>query len=441
MVAPISALANMEYALYGGLGMNSAVPNYLNGYRDSINMYDSLANSYAYMNPWMYNNSAYDVNSAMYAPNGNIFNPNVATQNSTNTQNSAANEADINKLSEYYANNLDEKQSLGGAIMGMGVAGAVISNPRMIAHPINTVRATFFDKGVKEMFKDVRKDGSMMNRLWKENHIVMEDAYFRMNKLEARNHWKIGLFRKRYTPEEYNKLKTIMQDALNTGDINKVAEASAKLEQAYVNNGGFYRLLDKLGIRKIKTVESAVKDNKAVAEGAKKLIEGKNVTFTKALKKSGAWGAVLFAGLELLSGIGKIKTAFSKDKETGMKQLGQTTVKAVGNAAGWALGEAAGTALGAKVGAAVGTAVCPGLGTAVGAVIGLIGGSIGMWLMGKATNALVGEDVANKVEAENLKTSEEGKAQLLQYTGQKAQEGKLDAETSAAYQRLAAQYA
>ena len=78
MVAPISSLANMEYALYGGVGLNSAVPNYLNGYRDSINMYDSLANSYAYMNPYMYNNSAYDVNSSIYAQNGVGVNPYMA---------------------------------------------------------------------------------------------------------------------------------------------------------------------------------------------------------------------------------------------------------------------------------------------------------------------------------------------------------------------------
>lgn len=441
MVAPISALANMEYALYGGYGMNTAAPNYLNGYRDSINMYDSMANPYAYMNPYMYNNSAYGangvngVNSSIYAQNPN----NTTVNNSVDM--SKTNEADMNKIANFYANNLEPNMSLGNAIMSMGAMGAVITNPRLFVHPINTVRATFFDKGVKEMFKDVRKDGSLMNKLWKENHIVMEDAYFRMNKLEARNHSKIGLFRKRYTPEEYNKLKTIMEDALKTGDINKVAEASAKLEQAYVNNGGFYKLLDKLGIRKMKTVDNAVKDNKVITQNAKKLLDGKNITFKKALKKTGTAGAVLMAALELLSGFGKIQTAFSKDKKTGMKQLGQTTVKAAGNAAGWVVGEAAGTAIGAKLGAAIGTAVCPGLGTAVGALLGVVGGSIGVWFAGKATKALVGEDVADKIQAENMTKTQEGQTQLLEYTAQKIQEGKADKETALAFGRLASQYA
>ena len=436
MVAPISALANMEYALYGGLGMNSAVPNYLNGYRDSVNMYDSLANSYAYMNPWMYNNSAYDVNSAMYSQNqGGVFANN--TQSSDKNINTKANAQDMDRLAKLYAEGLNPQESLASAAIG-GAAFGALNHPRLFVHPINTFKAT---KNVREMFKDVTKDGSALNKLWKENHVVMEDAYFRMHKLEARNYSKLGLFRKRYTPEQYTQLKTIMQDAIKSGDMNKIAEASAKLEQAYVNNGLWAELRSKITDKELPTVEKALKNDKVIAENAKKLVEGKNLTFTKALKKSGFVGAALFAAIEIVTSFGKIRTAFSKDKETGMKQLGQTTVKAVGNAAGWAVGEAAATALGAKIGASIGTAVCPGLGTAVGAIVGLVGGSIGMWLAGKATNALVGEDVANKVEAENLKQTQEGQVQLLQFAAQKAQAGELDADTAAAFQRLATQVA
>ena len=62
-------------------------------------------------------------------------------------------------------------------------------------------------------------------------------------------------------------------------------------------------------------------------------------------------------------------------------------------------------------------------GTIVGSVIGIIGGSLGMWLAGKATKAVVGEDVSNKIEAENKAKTEEGKIELLQHTIEKIQSG------------------
>lgn len=443
MVAPISALANMEYALYGGVGLNSAAPNYLNGYRDSINMYDSLANSYAYMNPYMYNNSAYGangvngVNSSIYAQNNAGATSFGAVQNT----NSKANEADMATLAKFYKNNaISPSESLANAAIGGGIVCGVMANPRIIAHPINTVKASFGD--VKEMFKGVKVNGSDLNKLWKENHAVMEEAYFRMHKLSARSKGKLGLFRKRYTPDEYNKLKDIMQKALDSKDINKIAEASAKLEKAYVNNGGINRLLNKLKLKpEVPSVETALKDTAGIAEKAKTLVGSNKVTFKNALKKGGIWGSVIFAGLELLCGIDKIKTAFAKDKKSGRKQMMQTGVKAVGNAAGWALGEAAGVWAFASLGAKIGTVFGPGVGTAIGGVIGALCGSIGMWLAGKATRAIVGEDVADKIQAENMTKTQEGQAQLLTYTAQKVQEGKADKETALAFGRLASQYA
>ena len=110
---------------------------------------------------------------------------------------------------------------------------------------------------------------------------------------------------------------------------------------------------------------------------------------------------------------GKIKSAFSKDSSTGVKQLGQTSVKAAGSIIGWTVGEAVGAAAGAKIGAAVGTTFCPGLGTAIGAVAGLVGGSIGTWAMGKLTKKLVGEDVGSKVEVEKMKQRKNKKGEDL----------------------------
>ena len=74
-------------------------------------------------------------------------------------------------------------------------------------------------------------------------------------------------------------------------------------------------------------------------------------------------------------------------------------------------------------------------------MIGALCGSIGMWLAGKATRAIVGEDVADKIQAENMTKTQEGQAQLLTYTAQKVQEGKADKETALAFGRLASQYA
>ena len=141
-----------------------------------------------------------------------------------------------------------------------------------------------------------------------------------------------------------------------------------------------------------------------------------------------AGGAAFMAGIEVLMKIPDIKTAFEKDSATGWKQIGQTSVKAAGNAVGWIAGEAAFSAAStwaiAEICAATGTAIAPGVGTAIGFVVGMVGGAIGCWAMGKLTNWMVGDDVANEVTAENKlkevgqtedgKTAEVGKQEILQ---------------------------
>lgn len=417
MVAPISALANMEMALYGnvGLGINAAAPSLLNGYKGGIG-----TTGYSQTNPYMYNNynygNPYAMNPASYSASSQIAQqPQTQTQQTQTT--ATTRKSDLDTLVEYYKkNNAIEEEGFVGAAVG-GAAFGIINNPRLIAHPYNSIVGL---KDVKEMFKGVKVDGSNLNKLWKENHSVMREAYFQMHKASSRANSKLGLFRKRYDATEYQRLKGIMESALQSGDVQKVAEASVQLKEAYKGDGFILRNLKKLKesiLGKDKPVDVTAAAQKAVAEG-------KNVSFMNALKHGGGIkGGLMFAGLELLLGMGKISTAFSKDNETGFKQLGQTTVRGIGSAVGWATGEALGVWGMAAMGAKIGTVFGPGVGTAIGGVIGLIGGSIGCWLAGKATKAIVGEDVADEVEAKKMAKGAQGQEQLLNLVVQKVQAG------------------
>ena len=63
-------------------------------------------------------------------------------------------------------------------------------------------------------------------------------------------------------------------------------------------------------------------------------------------------------------------------------------------------------------------------------------------LFDKISNKIVGRDVADKIEAENLSKTPEGQVQLLQYTMQQAQAGKsVPVDVQQATQKLIAQYA
>ena len=52
------------------------------------------------------------------------------------------------------------------------------------------------------MFKDPN-----IKALWDKNYQVMQEAYFQMHKASSRKYWKLGLFRKKYSAEEYKQLK------------------------------------------------------------------------------------------------------------------------------------------------------------------------------------------------------------------------------------------
>ena len=101
MVAPVS-IQNMANMLYGNPFA------YIDGMGAPYNAYDSMANSYGYINPDMYYNSAYDYNSAALANT-------QAAQTEANIQNNK----DMQTLADYYAKSLSPSEGLGGAILGI----------------------------------------------------------------------------------------------------------------------------------------------------------------------------------------------------------------------------------------------------------------------------------------------------------------------------------
>ena len=440
MVSSINSLMNMEMQLYGGLGSNSAAPSYFNGYRAQSN------------------NAIYSPSFYGYGNNGTIFGQNIPQQYKTETSNSSVpagtpfkglTDEQVNALTDYYTKNLDPSESFASAAI-MGTAfGTIMANPRTLVHPWNSL-TSFGD--VKEMFKGVKENGSAMNKLWKENNVVMEEAYSQMQRATARTKWKAGVFRKRYTADEYKELKRIMQEALDSKDINKIAEATETLRHAYCRNGKVFQAWNWIkNIGKADGAKSVVdsplemiKDTKTIKNNTKTLIGYNKMTLGKAFKTAGGKVGLAFGLLEILMNIPKIQAGYAKDEENaklgiksnnGGKQLAQTSVKAVCNTVGWAAGETLAIWGFAKAGAAIGTAFGPGIGTIAGAAIGFLGGSIGMWLGGKLGKGLMGNDVANKIEAEKLSQTTEGQVQLLQHTLEQAQSGaKMDLKTQQALQ-------
>lgn len=466
MVLPIQSLMNMEMQLYGGIGMNANAPSYINNYQCASNLFMN-----PYMNPtfngYNYNhNNLYNQNNTAFGqiiPQGYV--EQAQAQNQAQPQAStnvsvpfeALNDDEIKALQKNYAESLSPSESIGSAAFGGATFGAIMA-PRLIVHPIQSIRGTF---DIKPMFSDIKKSGTWLNTTWlnKETNYVLRDAYAEMHKAASRSHWKIGLFRSKYKPEDYEKIKKIMQEALDSRDEKLIREATQKLKHINKANGLLPRAFNGIkGFLGLKTQELNITNRinevhgsktntetvKLISEKASKVAAEKaGMTFKKALKRGGGIkGGLFFMGMELLFNFGKIKTAFSKDKKTGMKQLGQTVVKGAGSAIGWAAGEAVGVAGAAALGAKIGTLFGPGVGTIIGGLAGIVCGSIGCCLAGKVTNKLVGKDVADKIEAENLAKTEEGQLQLVQAAAEKIQSGKpIDPNAQNAVQKVLSLYA
>lgn len=441
MVSPINSLANMEYMLYGGAsGVNPNCPSFSNGY---------MANntSWNYQTPFGYNNQSiwnnqYDQNYGL----GNVGGASTTSDAQQASQTGfGASARDMDTLGKYYLKGMEPSESLLGAAGG-GAAFALVNNTRFIAHPFASLSSL---GAVEKMFAGVKDKKSDLGKLWNnpETNAVVRDAYHKMHKLEGASKWRFApLFKKRLDKTTYDALKKEMELALESGNKEQIAKATEKIRVATSSKTGvipqaWRSLIGKTNpdIAKM-TTDTAVKSavDKKLAE---KAVTGYGEAIKKGFKSQGIKGGGFFAAMEFLMDFGKIRTAFSKDSSTGVKQLGQTSVKAAGSIIGWTVGEAVGAAAGAKIGAAVGTTFCPGLGTAIGAVAGLVGGSIGTWAMGKLTKKLVGEDVGSKVEVEKMKKTAQGQAQLLQLTAQQAQDDKkLDAKVAQALQNVISSY-
>ncbi len=442
MVSPINSLTNMEYMLYGGAsGVNPNCPSFSNGYMAN-------RNSWNYQMPFGYNNQSIWNN--QYGQNYDYGNVGGASATTSNTQQASqtgfgASARDMDTLGKYYLKGMEPSESLLGAAGG-GAAFALINNMRFIAHPFASLSSV---ASVEKMFAGVKDEKSALGKLWSnpETNGLVRDAYHKMHKLEGASKWRFApLFKKRLDKTTYDALKKEMETALKSGNKEQIAKATEKIRVATgVKTGvipkAWRSLIGKTNpdIAKM-TTDSAVKSavDKKLAE---KAVTGYGEAIKKGFKSQGLKGGAFFAAMEFLMDFGKIRTAFSKDSSTGVKQLGQTSVKAAGSIIGWTVGEAVGAAAGAKIGAAVGTAFCPGLGTAIGAVAGLVGGSIGTWAMGKLTKKLVGEDVGSKVEVDKMKKTAQGQAQLLQLTAQQAQDDKkLDPKVAQALQNVISSY-
>ena len=458
MVAPIQSLMNMEYMLYGsnGYGLSAGAPSIANNYMVQ-SPYTSYANPYGY-----------------YA---NQYNPAFGQQLSdtyTSTTPKTAQDTVFAGLSnsekmalvDDYAKSMEPSESFLGAAAS-GTAFAVLFHPRAILHPINTWKSFGM---TKELFGDLANKGTELAKAWAKPELneIVRNAYTAMNRIDARSLKGVAekagqtgfhMWRAPLEKGEYEQLKSIMQDAIkglradDPESVKKLVEATEKLNAANVKNGNFPKAsnwvknLFRGEKQAIPSAMSKAREEKVIAESVSKAWtaagEGAGKTYLQTLKTSGGGlgGAAFFMGIEFLMGISKIKAAFGKDKETRWKQIGQTTVKGAGSAIGWAAGEALGTWGCAKLLAAAGTAIAPGIGTAIGAIAGMAVGSIGCWLAGKLTKKLVGQDVGDKVEAENMAKTQEGQVQLLQHTMEKMQKGeKVDPQAQMAVQKLIAQY-
>ena len=468
MTAPIQSLMNMEMALYGGMGSDCNVPSFSNNY-----MGNSSWNSFgSYPNYFMPNYG--NVSFGQQIPYGYA---NGTQQNVPTTQ--GLDKKSVEALGNFYADNMDPSQSLFNAVVVGGVSGALMMNPRVIAHPINTYKA-FGD--VKKMFGDAKVPGTKMHELWSKNNVLMEEAYSQMHRTAARAQSKLGAIRGSYTSEQYKQLKGIMEQAIKSGKPEEIAKATETLRHAQVNNGwlatparkGWHKVSGFLakvpviggffgkGNAPVFDPITASKNTKVISENAKTLLEynkmsGKGITkglakgaskgtLKIAFKKAGGKLGLLFAGFEILTNLPKIFAAKEQDKvnaQNGQKtnlagtQTKQTVVKATANAAGWLAGETLGVWGAAKLGAKIGTKFGPGIGTVIGAVAGFVGGSLGMRALGGLAKKKMGTDVADKETGKQLAQTTEGQVELAQMVMQKVQNGeKVSADAMAATQQI-----
>ena len=427
MVGSVQSLMNMENQLYGSYGMSSYAPSMYNNYTGlTYNNASSVFsdNYFPYQYGSNYGNISFGQGTpstyAQYSNNGSA---------STYFQGGLSGD-DINNLADYYAKNNALEDGLKGAATG-GISWMMFEHLQSVLHPLNAAKGV---KATEEIFKNIPKE------FYKENANLLQDAYIAAQQAtrDTGSKWAISGWLRRpigyHHPGDEKKIEEMVKnlgEAIKSKNVEEIAKYSAELQGARGFDGKLIpgknrsvaeRLADKYATPKNGGKPELVKARELLETTA----QGKFGTLVKSTFKKDFMSFMLF---EAVASLGKITTAFKKDTNSGVKQTGQSLGKAALGTAGWCVGRAAGTWLGAKAGAAIGTAICPGAGTLVGSLIGFTVGSIGMWLGHKVGNAVLGEDVADKIEAEKMAGTQEGQAQLLQFAAQKVQEGKADPRT------------
>lgn len=459
---PVSSLGNLEYMLYpDSIGTTSAsVPSVTNHYT-AAPTYPSIWNNTM---PVGYNarGPAFKGNATggYYQTDGANFGQ-ATTPATGGVGFEGLTPEETKKVLNYYAKSLEPIETLGSAAT-MGAAFSLVMYPRMLVHPLNNTIWSIPE--ANRLFKDVTRTGTKLNKLWLDpkKSAILQDAYSQVQKAAARRNWKIGAFRARYTPAQYKQMITQMEKAIEiakrTGNVAEVARVTEMMKHAYVTDGWIPKAWHTVkgwfgGTSSVAKVSDRMADTATIAANAKNSLDlANNMTFKKAIMHGGKMGAILNVGFEFAFGLGNIITAFKQDKEDkakglqsqnyGWKQLGQTTGKSILNAAGWAVGEGAGIWASAKLGAKLGAKVHPLLGTIAGGILGMVGGSIGIWGSRKLGKAVFGDNIANKLTAQNQMKVEGGREEILMAAYQNAQKDKdIDSGTAQALDKAISVYA
>ena len=438
----VNNLANMEQWLYGyKAGSRMDCPSVYNGYYVPNSVFNTPYGMYNNPSFYGYNNTGFGQN----IPSGYAQNTGSQTQAGNTSFQQGITQEDMDKLADYYAKNNALEEGFMGAATG-GLSWMAFEHAQSLFHPNNALKGI---KEAKEIFKVLPKDFAA------KNAALLQDAQIAVQQVVRdsgdKGWWSKWLRKPLYidNPDKIAKMDAAarqinqankaeitrelnaMKEAVRTGNVKGIAESTARLQATRGMDGkiaGIFskgrtvaqRLSEKTksGVIK-KEAENLVKMNESV-------ITRNFGNLAKSFLKKDFLG---FMAFETVFNIGKIMTAFQKDTKTGVEQTTQSLGKSAIATAGWCLGRAGGALLGAKVGATLGIAGGP-AGAAVGALIGFTVGSIGMWAGHKLGNFLLGHDVADKVEAQQMTKTQEGQAELLHFAMQKAQEGKTDARTN-----------
>ena len=365
-----------------------------------------------------YNNTGFGQN----IPSNYAQNTGSQTQAGNPSFQQGITQEDMDKLADYYAKNNALEEGFIGAATG-GLSWMAFEHLQSLLHPKNAWKGA---KEAKEIFKVLPKEWAGKNAaLLQEAQIAVQQAV----RDTGKKGWWSKWLRKPIDRTAIDPLLKEMKSAVASKNVNKIAEATERLQAARGMDGRIPGMFSKG-----KTVAQRLKDKAGkITEGKENLLKMNEGVITKnfgslakSFFKKDFVGFMIF---ETVFNIGKIMTAFQKDTKTGVEQTAQSLGKSAIATAGWCLGRAGGALLGAKVGASLGIAGGP-AGAVVGALIGFTVGSIGMWAGHKLGNALLGHDVADKIEAQNMTKTQEGQAELLQFAMQKAQEGKADLKTN-----------